>query len=70
MYGKSAYALYVLAPGLTNHFPSEFGLAFLDARDRCNAKTRHGTFDTSVLEISSEDLKPFLEALCEEPDGY
>lgn len=44
---------------------SEFGLAFLDAKERCNARTRHGTFDTSVLEINKEDLKVFLETLCE-----
>ncbi|THH05758.1 hypothetical protein EW145_g4562 [Phellinidium pouzarii] len=25
---------------------NEFGLAFLDAKERCNARTRHGTFDT------------------------
>ncbi|KAI0748281.1 CDC45-like protein [Daedaleopsis nitida] len=44
---------------------NEFGLAFLDAKDRCNARTRHGTFDTSVLEINKDDLKVFLETLCE-----
>ncbi|KAF8894481.1 CDC45 family [Infundibulicybe gibba] len=49
---------------------NEFGLAFLDARDRCNAQTRHGSFDTSVLEINQNDLKNFLEALCEGPDAY
>lgn len=44
---------------------SEFGLAFLDAKERCNARTRHGSFDTSVLEINKDDLKVFLETLCE-----
>ncbi|KAF8636486.1 hypothetical protein AX17_003301 [Amanita inopinata Kibby_2008] len=44
---------------------NEFGLAFLDAKERCNARTRHGTFDTSILEIDQADLKKFLEALCE-----
>ncbi|KAJ7074280.1 CDC45-like protein [Mycena amicta] len=44
---------------------NEFGLAFLDAKERCNARTRHGSFDTSVLEINQEDLKIFLETLCE-----
>ncbi|TFY59472.1 hypothetical protein EVJ58_g5762 [Rhodofomes roseus] len=44
---------------------NEFGLAFLDARERCNARTRHGSFDTSVLEIQKDDLKVFLETLCE-----
>ncbi|KAJ7273195.1 CDC45-like protein [Mycena rebaudengoi] len=50
---------------------NEFGLAFLDAKERCNARTRHGSFDTSVLEINQEDLKVFLETLCEGPEaGY
>ncbi|KAK2467021.1 hypothetical protein APHAL10511_001279 [Amanita phalloides] len=46
---------------------NEFGLAFLDAKERCNARTRHGTFDTSVLEIDQADLKKFLDTLCEGP---
>jgi len=44
---------------------NEFGLAFMDAKERCNARTRHGTFDTNVLEINKDDLKVFLETLCE-----
>ena len=40
-------------------------LPSLDAKERCNARTRHGTFDTSVLEINKDDLKVFLETLCE-----
>lgn len=44
---------------------SEFGLAFLDAKERCNARTRHGTFETSVIEIAKDDLKVFIETLCE-----
>ncbi|OCH85305.1 CDC45-like protein [Obba rivulosa] len=47
---------------------NEFGLAFLDAKERCNARTRHGTFDTSVLEINKDDLKVFLETLCDGGD--
>ncbi|KAF5372863.1 hypothetical protein D9758_001652 [Tetrapyrgos nigripes] len=47
---------------------NEFGLAFLDAKERCNARTRHSSFDTSVLEINHDDLGVFLEALCEGPD--
>jgi cell division control protein 45 len=49
---------------------SEFGLAFLDAKERCNARTRHGSFDTSVLEINQADLRIFLETLCEGPEGH
>jgi cell division control protein 45 len=48
---------------------SEFGLAFLDAKERCNARTRYSSFDTSVLEINKADLMIFLEALCEAMDG-
>ncbi|KAJ3863879.1 CDC45-like protein [Lentinula novae-zelandiae] len=46
---------------------NEFGLAFLDAKERCNARTRHSSFDTSILEINQADLPVFLETLCE---GY
>ncbi|KAH9945982.1 CDC45-like protein [Epithele typhae] len=49
---------------------NEFGLAFLDAKERCNARTRHGTFDTSVLEINRDDLKVFLETLCESRERF
>ncbi|KZT11286.1 CDC45-like protein [Laetiporus sulphureus 93-53] len=49
---------------------NEFGLAFLDAKERCNARTRHGSFDTSILEINKDDLKVFLETLCEAGDGH
>ncbi|KAF9518396.1 hypothetical protein BS47DRAFT_1371034 [Hydnum rufescens UP504] len=31
---------------------NQFGLAFLGAKDRSNARTRHGTFDTSVVEVN------------------
>ncbi len=49
---------------------SEFGLAFLDAKERCNARTRHGSFDTSVIEINKADLNIFLETMCEAGDRY
>ncbi|KAI0831473.1 CDC45-like protein [Trametes gibbosa] len=58
------------APDFDNVRKNEFGLAFLDAKERCNARTRHGTFDTSVLEINKEDLKVFLETLCEGGERY
>jgi len=45
---------------------NQFGLAFLDAKTRCNARTRHSSFDTSVLEINQADLSIFLETLCHE----
>ncbi|OSD08699.1 CDC45-like protein [Trametes coccinea BRFM310] len=58
------------APDFDDVRKNEFGLAFLDAKERCNARTRHGTFDTSVLEINKDDLKVFLETLCEGGERY
>ncbi|KEP53440.1 PAB-dependent poly(A)-specific ribonuclease subunit PAN2 [Rhizoctonia solani 123E] len=40
-----------------------FGLAFLKAKGESNARTRHGTFDTSVVEVNMDDLQLFTEAL-------
>ncbi|KAG8704339.1 hypothetical protein FRC09_003610 [Ceratobasidium sp. 395] len=40
-----------------------FGLAFLQAKEESNARTRHGTFDTSVVEVNMDDLQVFTEAL-------
>ena len=48
--------------------PSEFGLAFLAAKDQCNIITQHTSLDASVLEIEKESLKTFLSALVEGPD--
>lgn len=60
-----SFSISFLALGLTSVVFSEFGLAFLDAKERCNARTRHGTFDTNVLEIKQDDLNLFLQTLCE-----
>jgi cell division control protein 45 len=49
------------------HYLSEFGLAFLRAKETCNTITRHSSFDASVLEIEQKDLKTFLSSLCEDP---
>jgi len=49
---------------------NEFGLAFINAKERCNARSSHNSFNTSVLEIDHDDLKVFLEALCEVGEGY
>jgi len=70
MFGKSkcCFSLHACSLELTSLSSSEFGLAFLDAKERCNARTRHSSFDTSVLEINHDDLKVFLEALCEGPE--
>ncbi|KAF5387120.1 hypothetical protein D9615_001632 [Tricholomella constricta] len=48
---------------------NDFGAAFLGAKARCNTQTQHTSFDASVLEIPQKDLKIFLEALCDGPDG-
>lgn len=47
---------------------SRFSLAFMSARDACNASTKHSSFDASILEIEQKDLKNFLDKLCEAPD--
>ncbi|KAG9318325.1 CDC45 family [Chiua virens] len=49
---------------------NEFGLAFINAKERCNARSSYNSFNTSILEIDQEDLKVFLEALCEVGEGY
>jgi cell division control protein 45 len=67
---KFVFILFVIPPTKGVVSKSEFGLAFLDAKERCNARTRHGSFDTSVIEINQADLKIFLETLCEGADGY
>ncbi|KAI0093556.1 CDC45-like protein [Irpex rosettiformis] len=55
------------APDFGQVRKNEFGLAFIEAKERCNARTRHGSFDASVIEIYKNDLKVFLETLCEGP---
>jgi len=35
----------------------------MQAKTRSGARTRYGTFDTSVVEVNKEDLAGFLEAL-------
>lgn len=42
---------------------SQFGVAFLEAQSRSNARTKHSSFDTSVVEVSKEDLQAFLTKL-------
>ncbi|KZV86545.1 CDC45-like protein [Exidia glandulosa HHB12029] len=45
---------------------NQFGLAFLQAKAKCNARTRHGSFDTSIIEINQDDLNIFLQTLTNE----
>ncbi|XP_006458240.1 hypothetical protein AGABI2DRAFT_199684 [Agaricus bisporus var. bisporus H97] len=47
---------------------NHFALAFVEARDRCNATTHHSSFDTSIIEVRREHIKTFLAALCEGPE--
>ena len=68
--GRSKSPSPIFIDPISDEGNSEFGLAFLDAKERCNARTRHGTFDTSVLEINKDDLKVFLETLCEGGERY
>ncbi|KAF8334992.1 CDC45 family [Cantharellus anzutake] len=43
---------------------NHFGVAFIEAKERSNARTRQGgTFDTSVIEVKKEDFTTFLEEL-------
>ncbi|KAF9501218.1 cell division control protein 45 [Pleurotus eryngii] len=44
---------------------NQFGLAFIDAVERTNARGQYATFHSNVFEIAQTDLQIFLEALCE-----
>ncbi|KAJ3564283.1 hypothetical protein NP233_g8402 [Leucocoprinus birnbaumii] len=47
---------------------NQFAMAFVEARDRCNASTRHTSFNTNIIEVRKEHIKAFLAALCEGPE--
>ncbi|KAG9028216.1 hypothetical protein FRB95_006751 [Tulasnella sp. JGI-2019a] len=51
------------APEIGEVRKNYFGSAFLDAKDKSHAQTRHGTFDTSVIEVNGSDLTSFIDAL-------
>lgn len=70
MYAKSTFKDTILSFHSWMTYSSEFGATFLEARERCGAATSFGTFDTNVIEIEQKDLKGFLDALCEGPEGY
>ena len=44
---------------------SKFSLSFHDAIDYCKVDVQFGSFDASVVEIEKQDLKAFLDAVCE-----
>ncbi|ETW85742.1 hypothetical protein HETIRDRAFT_310882 [Heterobasidion irregulare TC 32-1] len=49
---------------------NEFGLAFLDAKEDSGARTRHSTFDTSILEVNEVDFDKFLVEVYRTRDKY
>ncbi|KAG8827604.1 hypothetical protein FRC17_007750 [Serendipita sp. 399] len=51
------------APDMGDVRKNQFGTAFLEAQNRSNARTKHTTFDTSVVEVDKEDLSAFLTKL-------
>jgi hypothetical protein len=64
MCGKSLWLPWYQSPAELTHHDSKFGLAFLEAKERSNARTRHGSFNTSVIEVNKADLTMFLQSLC------
>ena len=62
---KSAFYRHLLAvfETGTDRLCSEFGLAFLKAKDVSNARARHGTFETSVIEVNAQDFGAFMDVL-------
>jgi cell division control protein 45 len=55
---------------LTDPSPSEFGLTFLDAKEDSGARTRHGSFDTNILEVSEGDFEKFIAEVYKARDKY
>jgi hypothetical protein len=41
-------------------------VAFNRASDEIRARVRHDGFDAMIIEVSEEDLKPFIQALQKE----
>jgi len=44
---------------------SKFSLSFHEAIEHCNVDVQFGSFDASVVEIEKQDLKVFLDAVCQ-----
>ncbi|TFY80719.1 hypothetical protein EWM64_g3292, partial [Hericium alpestre] len=49
---------------------NEFGLAFLDAKEDSGARTRHSSFDTSILEVNEADFDRFIAEVYQSKDKY
>ena len=57
----SVYYLFVCA--IVTMKRSRFGAAFRGAAQRTNARIKHDSFDTSVIEVQREDLRKFIDCL-------
>ncbi|KAI0319793.1 CDC45-like protein [Amylostereum chailletii] len=57
------------ALGFDDVMNNEFGLTFLDAKEDSGARTRHGSFDTSILEVNEADFEKFLVEVCRAKDN-
>ncbi|KAI0065481.1 CDC45-like protein [Artomyces pyxidatus] len=49
---------------------NEFGLAFLDAKEDSGARTRHSSFDTSILEVNEADFDKFIVEVYRTKEKY
>ncbi|KAI0273656.1 CDC45-like protein [Gloeopeniophorella convolvens] len=49
---------------------NEFGLVFLDAKEDSGARTRHGSFDTNILEVHEADFEKFIAEVYRAKDKY
>jgi hypothetical protein len=43
---------------------SDFSRRFREVADKLGTKTRHDGFDTSMIEVKTEDWRTFIEELC------
>ncbi|KAG9047269.1 hypothetical protein FS837_002630 [Tulasnella sp. UAMH 9824] len=64
---KRAYTVVGVtgAPEIGEIRRNHFTVAFLRARDQSRARTRLGTFQTSVVEVNQDDLAEFVDALAD-----
>ncbi|KAG8915543.1 hypothetical protein FRC00_003075 [Tulasnella sp. 408] len=64
---KRAYTVVGVtgAPEIGEIRRNHFTVAFLRARDQSRARTRLGTFQTSVVEVNQDDLAEFIDALAD-----
>ncbi|KAG6813312.1 hypothetical protein H0H92_012125 [Tricholoma furcatifolium] len=65
----SFHFIILVAESNQMSFHSDFSRTFMQAKNACHIEAQHTSFDVSVLEIPKQDLKIFLEALCEGPES-